>query len=386
MHDSPESALAAAPTVSEARLMSVLNTAVDGIIVVDEQARILVYNKACEKLFGYSAAEILGQNVRSIMPRDYAEAHNRYMHNYMATGQRKIIGIGREVRARHKDGTEFPVELSVGEASTPDGRQFIGILRDLRSRKEAEQRVNDLQAELVHLARVSAMDEMGAALAHELNQPLTAIMLYMQAIARSLEKRSDPADATFKTVLAKAVHEAERAGNIISRMRQFVEKREPNRRPIDLNNVVDEAVELTLVGLRSRVAIERQFAPRLPKAFVEPVQVQQIVVNLLRNAAEVLKERDDGLVIVSTGQDGAYLTITVEDNGPGIPPAAMPNLFKAFATTKTTGMGLGLSISRSIAQNHSGDLVVDPGGHGRGARFTVQLPVASREEDAASAP
>jgi two-component system, LuxR family, sensor kinase FixL len=386
MHDSPESALAAAPTVSEARLMSVLNTAVDGIIVVDEQARILVYNKACEKLFGYSAAEILGQNVRSIMPRDYAEAHNRYMHNYMATGQRKIIGIGREVRARHKDGTEFPVELSVGEASTPDGRQFIGILRDLRSRKEAEQRVNDLQAELVHLARVSAMDEMGAALAHELNQPLTAIMLYMQAIARSLEKRSDPADATFKTVLAKAVHEAERAGNIISRMRQFVEKREPNRRPIDLNNVVDEAVELTLVGLRSRVAIERQFAPRLPKAFVEPVQVQQIVVNLLRNAAEVLKERDDGLVIVSTGQDGAYLTITVEDNGPGIPPAAMPNLFKAFATTKTTGMGLGLSISRSIAQNHSGDLVVDPGGHGRGARFTVQLPAASREEDAASAP
>ena len=384
MDDRQEPAAPAGQTVSEARLMSVLNTAVDGIIVVDEQARILVYNKACEKLFGYSAAEILGQNVRSIMPRDYAEAHDRYMHNYMSTGHRKIIGIGREVRARHKDGTEFPVELSVGEASTPDGRQFIGILRDLRSRKEAEQRVNDLQAELVHLARVSAMDEMGAALAHELNQPLTAIMLYMQAISRSLEKRSDPADATFKTVLDKAVHEAERAGNIISRMRQFVEKREPNRRPVDLNGVVDEAVELTLVGLRSRVAVERYYAKHLPKAFVEPVQVQQIVVNLLRNAAEVLKDREDGLVIIKTGQDGAFVTITVEDNGPGIPPTAMPHLFKAFATTKTTGMGLGLSISRSIAQNHSGDLVVDPGGHGRGARFTVQLPVASREEEGPS--
>lgn len=386
MNERQEPAPPAGPTVSEARLMSVLNTAVDGIIVVDEQARILVYNKACETLFGYSAAEILGQNVRSIMPRDYAEAHDRYMHNYMSTGHRKIIGIGREVRARHKDGTEFPVELSVGEASTPDGRQFIGILRDLRSRKEAEQRVNDLQAELVHLARVSAMDEMGAALAHELNQPLTAIMLYMQAISRSLEKRSDPADANFKTVLAKAVHEAERAGNIISRMRQFVEKREPNRRPVDLNRVVDEAVELTLVGLRSRVAVERHYAAKLPKAFVEPVQVQQIVVNLLRNAAEVLKDREDGLVIVKTGHHGGFVTITVEDNGPGIPPAAMPHLFKAFATTKTTGMGLGLSISRSIAQNHSGDLVVDPGGHGRGARFTVQLPVASREEEGTTEP
>lgn len=386
MDERQEPAPPAGPTVSEARLMSVLNTAVDGIIVVDEQARILVYNKACETLFGYSAAEILGQNVRSIMPRDYAEAHDRYMHNYMSTGHRKIIGIGREVRARHKDGTEFPVELSVGEASTPDGRQFIGILRDLRSRKEAEQRVNDLQAELVHLARVSAMDEMGAALAHELNQPLTAIMLYMQAISRSLEKRSDPADANFKTVLAKAVHEAERAGNIISRMRQFVEKREPNRRPVDLNVVVDEAVELTLVGLRSRVAVERHYAPKLPKAFVEPVQVQQIVVNLLRNAAEVLKDREDGLVFVKTGHHGGFVTITVEDNGPGIPPAAMPHLFKAFATTKTTGMGLGLSISRSIAQNHSGDLVVDPGGHGRGARFTVQLPVASREEEGTTEP
>lgn len=382
MNERTEPAAPAAKTVSEARLMSVLDTAVDGIIVADERARILIYNKACEHLFGFTAAEVAGKNISCIMPRDYAQAHDRYMHNYQSTGERKIIGIGREVRARHKDGTEFPVELSVGEASTPEGRQFIGILRDLRPRKEAEQRVNELQADLVHLARVSAMDEMGAALAHELNQPLTAIMLYMQAISRSLDKRNDPADEIFKSVLAKAVHEAERAGNIISRMRQFVEKREPNRRPIDINEVVEEAVELTLVGLRSRIAVRREFGKNLPKAFVEPVQVQQIVVNLLRNAAEVLKDRQDGAVIVRTAHEGSFVTITVEDNGPGIPPAAMPTLFKAFSTTKKTGMGVGLSISRSIAQNHSGDLVVDPGGHGRGARFTVQLPVASGEDEA----
>lgn len=381
MDDRTDHAAPAARTVSEARLMSVLDTAVDGIIVADEQARILVYNKACEHLFGFTAAEVAGKNITCIMPRDYANAHDRYMHNYQSTGQRKIIGIGREVRARHKDGTEFPVELSVGEASTPEGRQFIGILRDLRPRKEAEQRVNELQADLVHLARVSAMDEMGATLAHELNQPLTAIMLYMQGIARTLDKRNDPADEMVKTVLAKAVHEAERAGNIISRMRQFVEKREPNRRPVDINTVVDEAVELTLVGLRSRIVVRREFGESLPKAFVEPVQIQQIVVNLLRNASEVLKDREDGAVTVRTAHEGAFVTITVEDNGPGIPPAAMPTLFKAFSTTKKTGMGVGLSISRSIAQNHSGDLIVDPGGHGRGARFTVQLPAASGDEE-----
>ena len=382
MDDRIKAAPAADKTVSEARLMSVLNTAVDGIIVIDEQARILLYNQACEKLFGYTPEEVAGQNVKMIMPRDYAQAHDGYMHNYMTTGHRKIIGIGREVRARHKDGTEFPVELSVGEAKTPVGRQFIGIIRDLRSRKEAERRVNELQADLVHIARVSAMDEMGAALAHELNQPLTAIMLYLQAATRTLARAEQAGEPTFKSVLAKAVHEAERAGNIISRMRQFVEKREPNRRPVDLNHVVGEAVELTLVGLRHRVNVKSTFAPGLPKAFAEPVQIQQIVVNLLRNASEVLKDREDGLVTVSTGQDGSFVTITVEDNGPGIPPAAMPTLFKAFSTTKTTGMGLGLSISRSIAQNHSGDLIVDPGGHGRGARFTVQLPAASREEEA----
>src|SRR4051794_17677001 len=198
--------------VSEARLSSVLDTAVDGILVINDRAEILVYNKACESLFGYAPEEAIGQNVQLIMPADYADAHDSYVGNYMRTGRRKIIGIGREVRARHKDGTEFPVELSVGDAPTPDGRQFIGIIRDLRLRKEQERRVNELQADLVHIARVSAMDEMGAALAHELNQPLTAIMLYLQAATRTLARTGGSAAfnaAAFSQVLDKAVHEAE---------------------------------------------------------------------------------------------------------------------------------------------------------------------------------
>jgi two-component system sensor kinase FixL len=373
--------------VSEARLSSVLDTAVDGILVIDEAANILVYNKACESLFGYAPEEAVGQNIRLIMPPDYARAHDAYVTSYMRTGHRKIIGIGREVRARHRDGTEFPVELSVGDASTAEGRQFIGIIRDLRPRKEQERRVSELQADLVHMARVSAMDEMGAALAHELNQPLTAIMLYLQAASRSLARAraGTPLDpAIFAPILDKAVHEAERAGNIISRMRQFVEKREPQRRAVSLNAVVDEAAELTMLGMRSPGQLVRDFAQGLPPAVIDPVQVQQVIVNLLRNAFEAAREHPHPRVTVETRIKGHFLTVSVEDNGPGLKPSVVPTLFTAFSSSKRTGMGLGLSISRTIAQNHGGELLVDPGGQGRGACFTLQLPVVAESDADAS--
>jgi two-component system sensor kinase FixL len=385
-----QSASGVKPTVSDARLASVLDTAVDGILVINDRADILVYNKACETLFGYSPDEAIGRNVTLIMPSDYSRAHDAWVGNYVRTGERKIIGIGREVRARHKDGTEFPVELSVGEANTPEGRQFIGIIRDLRSRKEAERRFNELQADMVHMARVSAMDEMGAALAHELNQPLTAIMLYLQAASRSLarsERDNRPLQAeTFHQVLEKAVHEAERAGNIISRMRHFVEKREPKRAAVDLNTVVEEAIELVLLGRRNPPWIERHFAPDLPKAVVDPVQIQQVAVNVLRNACEALRDHPDPRIMITTRREGDEIAASFEDNGPGLPASTVPTIFKAFSTSKRTGMGLGLSISRTIAQNHAGDLTVEPGGNGRGACFTLLLPVvdpgeADGEED-----
>ncbi|MGA7426152.1 MAG: PAS domain S-box protein, partial [Rhodoplanes sp.] len=180
----------AAPTISDAQLLSVLDTAADGIIIIDARGVVITFNKACERLFGYSAAEVIGQNVKMIMPSDLARVHDNYINNYLTTGERKIIGIGREVKGQHRDGTLIPVHLSVGEASTSAGRQFIGILRDLRARNESEQRLNQLQTDLVRMARVSAIDEMGAALAHELNQPLTALMLYLQAVERACAKYS----------------------------------------------------------------------------------------------------------------------------------------------------------------------------------------------------
>ena len=369
--------------VSEARLLSVLDTAVDGIVVMNEQARILLFNSACERLFGRVAADVVGRNVSVIMPPDYAAEHDGYVAHYLATGERRIIGIGREVRGQHSDGTVFPVELSVGEAHTPDGRQFIGILRDLRPRKQVEERLNQLQAQLVHMARVNAMDEMGAAIAHELNQPLTAVMLYLQAVARRLKSGPAADDAVTLDVLARAVKEAERAGSIIQHMRQFVEKREPDRRVVDVVGLIEETLELTMLGASiGDVDIRRDVEADLPPVDVDPVQIQQVLANLIRNALEAVRACDERWIGVALRRAGDRIVVAISDSGPGIPKETVRGLFKAFATTKKTGLGLGLAISRTIAQNHGGDLVVDGGGGGRGATFTLTLPTRQPEKNA----
>jgi two-component system sensor kinase FixL len=365
------------PTVSDARLAGLLDSAADAIVFVDEKARILVVNQACERLFGYSSAEMLGRNVSMIMAPEFADNHDRYVAEYLRTGTRKVIGLSREVRARHRDGTAFPVELSLGEAHTAEGRQFVGILRDLRPRWNVEIRLNQLQADLVHMARVSAMDEMGAALAHELNQPLTAVMLYLQAFRRAYD--ANPAEVPLspagRAIFDKALREAERAGNIIQRMRRFVEKREPRRRTLDLNPLVDDALELTLLGTLPGTRVTRSLAPDLPPVAVDPVQIQQIVVNLLRNAIDAARIAPSPEVRVTSVLNGDRIELSVADNGPGIAPDLVPNLFRAFSSSKGGGLGLGLAISRTIAQTHGGDLTVDPGGGGRGACFTLHLPL-----------
>ncbi len=367
------------PTLSEARLESVLETAPDGIIVMDEGARILVFNKACESLFGYDAAEVIGENVRILMPQAHHDNHDLYVQRYRATGERKIIGIGREVEGRRKDGSIFPLDLSVGEAQTPNGRQFIGVIRDLSARRDTERRLASVQADLIRVTRVSALDEMGSVLAHELNQPLTAIMLYLQALEREVHRiqvahsRLEPRASE---LLGKATREAQRAGSIIQRVRQLVEKRAPERKNANLNLVVDEALELAMLG-RQRAIYLRRFGPTvLPGVLIDTVQIQQVVLNLTRNAIEACQREADPTVTVTTWAEGDIVCFSVADNGPGIPAERMRTLFNAFRSEAGTGMGIGLTISRAIAQNHMGELLVDPGGDGKGACFTVRLPAA----------
>lgn len=363
-----------ASTVSEARLASVFGTAVDGIIVINEKGQILAFNQACETLFGYKAAELLGRNVNKIMPQRYATAHDGYINNYRETGERRIIGIGREVEARHKDGTEFPIELSVGEAATAEGRQFIGILRDLRAKKAVETKLAEAQAQLVNMTRISALDEMGAAIAHELNQPLTAMMLYLQTISKKV--RASDGEAPVISIIDKAIGEVERAGDIIQRMRYFVEKKEPEREEIDAAELCRECIDLVKLGAsEDRVAFVMNARTDLAPLHVDPVQIRQVLVNLLRNAREAVGKSLEKQVTVDLVQDGEVTEFRIHDTGPGVPDHLRSELFRAFSGGKKKGLGLGLAISRSIAQNHGGDLYLDQDGTGGGATFVLKLPI-----------
>lgn len=359
-------------TVSDVQLASVLDTAVDGIVVIDELSTVLMFNKACEQMFGYGSEDVVGQSIAMLMPTEEAVRPGEYG----TTGGRQISGGGREVQGRRKDGSLFSLELSVGKADTPDGPQFIGILRDVSGRKEAERRYVELQAELIRLTRISALDEMGLAIAHELNQPLTAILLYLQAAERELRQIQGAAD-TGKPflILDKVRREAQRAGSIIQRLRQLAEKRAPERRSTDFNLIVEDAVDLTLVGHERPVRVVRDYQEDLPVLEIDQVQIQQVVVNLVRNAFEAVRDRRNAEVVVSTALDERHVLLSVADNGPGIPSEKLTDLFQAFKTGKRNGMGLGLAISRTIVQSHGGELLVDPGGHGRGARFVVRLPL-----------
>lgn len=380
MDDTVRPDLEAASSTSEARLASVFDTAADGIVVINERCEVLAFNKACEQLFGYRASDLIGNNIHKIMPADYAAAHDGYVRHYLDTGERRIIGIGREVRGRHRDGTEFPVELSVGEASTPEGRQFIGIIRDLRPRRSVEERLAQAQAQLVHMTRISAMDEMGAAIAHELNQPLTAILLYLQAVSRKA-KNDESLDPSLLSVIDKAVAEAERAGEIIQRMRQLVEKKEPERANIDIDEFVQACIDLVEMGQGGERSVFRsEIQPDLPELPADPVQIRQVLVNLLRNAREAVAGQPLQQVTLSVVGTEDAIEFRVTDTGPGVPEKVVPELFRAFSGQKRKGLGLGLAISRSIAQNHGGDLYLDMNNSEPGATFVLILPTETTSD------
>ena len=363
-------------SVSSARLVSVLDTASDGIVIIDALGHILMFNPACERLFGQSAPEVLGKNIDMLMTSAHGSVYDSYLRHYNEAGERKITGIGREVVAKHRSGLEFPIEFSLGVAAIAEGHQFIGILRDLRPRKEADERVRELQSDLIHIARVTAIDEMGAALAHELNQPLTAILLYLQTLTRG-PRKGDPNGGIapeIALIIGKAIHEADRAGKIIQRMRSFAEKREPQRKLHDMRALIDDALELTLLGNRVPVRIVRIDEPNLPKIMVDGVQIQQIIVNLVRNALEAVRGREQAEIRISLRLTNDDVQLEINDSGPGIAVDMVNSLFKVFSTSKRTGLGIGLAISRTIAQNHGGELTCEPGGHGRGATFILRLP------------
>ncbi len=221
----------------------------------------------------------------------------------------------------------------------------------------------------VDQSRSAGIDAVGAALAHELNQPLTALQLYLQ----SLQRLGGSADA--QAILVKALRESERASDIVRRMRRLSLKAEPDRRPLALNDLCREVIDLALVGATRKPRIDLSLAPDLPIIEGDPVQLRQIIVNLLRNAAEAVAETTRPAIFLSTAVHEGMVQLTVADNGPGVGSDIAERLFKAFETSKPNGQGLGLAISRMIAQNHGGDVVLKSGAGEKGAVFALRLPL-----------
>jgi two-component system sensor kinase FixL len=365
----------------EAHLTSILDTVPDAMIVIDERGIMQSFSSAAERLFGFGSFEVIGKNIKILMPSPYRENHDGYIERYLRTGERRIIGIGRVVVGERKDGSTFPMELAVGEMRSSNQRFFTGFIRDLTERQQTEARLQELQSELVHISRLTAMGEMASALAHELNQPLSAIANYMKGSRRLLEGSADEKAGLLRDAMDKAAEQALRAGQIIRRLRDFVARGESERRVESVRKLVEEASALALVGAKDLgVRVRFQFDPTVDLVLADKVQIQQVLLNLLRNAIEAMEGSQKRELVVSTasGKDG-MVTIGVADTGSGIAPDVMSQLFQPFVTNKRHGMGVGLSISRTIVEAHGGQIDAEPNPAG-GTIFRFTLRAVTQED------
>jgi two-component system, LuxR family, sensor kinase FixL len=364
----------------ESHLHSILETIPDAMIVIDCHGIMQFFSSAAERQFGYTESEAIGQNVSILMPNPDRSRHDGYLARYQSTGERHIIGIGRIVTGQRKDGTTFPMHLSIGEMQSGGAPYFTGFVRDLTEHQQTQARLQELQSELVHVSRLSAMGEMASALAHELNQPLAAISNYMKGSRRLLSASDDPNIAKIENALDRAAEQAIRAGQIIRRLRDFFARGETEKRVESLSKLIEEAGALGLTGAREQgVQLRFNLDRTHDQVLVDRVQIQQVLVNLFRNALEAMAQSSPReLTASNTPVADDMIEIAVSDTGTGFGEDVAQNLFQTFFTTKETGMGVGLSISRSIIEAHGGRMWAEANPKG-GATFRFTLPAASSE-------
>jgi len=352
----------------------------DAMIVINGYGIIQFFSIAAERLFGYSEQEAIGKNVSELMPMPDRARHDGYLARYRSTGERHIIGIGRIVTGQRRDGTTFPMHLSIGEMQSGGAPYFTGFVRDLTEHQQTQARLQELQSELVHISRLTAMGEMASALAHELNQPLAAISNYMKGSRRLLADSADPNASKIESAMDRAAEQALRAGQIIRRLRDFVSRGESEKRMESLSKLIEEAGALGLSGARDQnIQLRFNLNPEFDLVLVDRVQIQQVLVNLFRNALEAMAQSPQRELVVSNAEVADDMVeVSVSDTGSGFQDDVKANLFQTFFTTKETGMGVGLSISRSIIEAHGGRMWAESNASG-GATFRFTLPATSGE-------
>ena len=365
-----------------AEFQALLDAVVDAIVVIDERGQIITFSRAAERMFGHAATDVVGKNVNVLMPEPHRSRHDGYVEHYVATGEAHIIGKGRDVEARRANGELFPVSLSVGEAKDGRGRRFVGVIRDLSAQRAAEQRSRSLELRLAHVGRFNLMGEMAAGIAHEINQPLSAIATYAQAGKRVLH--GENFDRSMLTeICAKIDDQARRAGQVIANIRKFIRKQEIETQSLDVNRVVADVLTLIEADARSEgIAVDVRTGGGLPHVRADGIQLQQVLLNLTRNSVDAMRGglgKERGIVIATEPDERGGVRIIVTDHGHGVSPQLGENIFHPFVTTKGDGLGVGLAISRTIVQSYGGNLTYadNPAG---GSIFTIELPAESQPD------
>ncbi len=349
---------------------ALIGSSADGVIVTDAAQTILIFSPACERLFGYASRDVVGNNISMLFPPDRLAEEEAVVQKILSG--HNIARV--ETMWRHKDGSEIPISLSATSVRSGES-QVAGILFTARDIAAQTQEAR-LEAGLAHVSRLSAMGEMSAAIAHELNQPLTAVTNYVKAAQRFLnaDKPSPAQIRSARDAVEKAADQTIRAGTIIRYLRDFVEKRESEKAAENINQVIREAVGLGLVGTaHNNIKVKLDLEPRIPRLVIDKIQIQQVLLNLIRNAVEAMAEVENGEIHISSITSDRYAEITIRDTGPGFLPEMAGKLFHAFATTKRDGLGIGLKICQSIIEAHGGSIKALPGGPG--AAFQIRLPL-----------
>jgi len=363
------------PDMFSRETQALMEAAIDAIVVIDQRGTMIAVNESARRMFGYRSDEMLGENVNLLMPEPDHSAHSGYLRAHLSTGVAHVIGKGRDVVAKRKSGDSFPAHLSVGRI--PDGgpARFVGFVRDNTLQVEREEQSRLAQERFTNVARLVTLGEMAAGIAHELNQPLTAINAYARACEHFVTL-AQPDIGELRSAVREIGAEALRAGDMIRRMRQLVRAEPGEHAPIDANAVIEDLRVLISADARIHGAhVHYRLSSEPVRVIADGVQLQQLLLNLVRNAFEALATQPPRAreIEIATRRVEGEVEISVTDNGPGVAPAIADRLFDPFSTTKSSGTGLGLAISRTIAQSHGGRVgfrAVSP----QGTCFFVRLP------------
>ena len=361
---------------SEERHRLVVETASDAVISLDESGAILLANPATTRVFGYDRAELIGKPLTVLMPEYFRKLHDDGFRRYLTTRERHINWQGTELTGLRKNGKEFPVEVSFGELIQDGHRVFTGFIRDISERKQAQRAIQNAQAELARVSRLTTMGELAASIAHEVNQPLTAVNNNSNACLRLLANQNLQPDV-LRRALEEIVSDGTRASAIIARIRAFIKKAPVEKSRLDVNEVIGEVLAMMGHGFEENgISLQSDLAQALPPVLGDRVQVQQVLLNLIMNGIEAITAVTDqprSLWVESRIDESGDILVAVRDSGTGLGLEA-DRVFTPFFTTKANGMGMGLAISRSLIESHGGRLWGTPN-HPRGAVFSFTLPV-----------